>query len=80
LASAKGVKMIASILNVLQGWDRTPRTTFVINEVYVCIWNSTPLLGGSVRQSQTFSSLLFSKARGVLHRKARPYCIAKEAS
>jgi hypothetical protein len=67
-----------SILDVLR--YRTPRALLEGNEVSVCVWNSTPLIGGSVRQTSTYTSSTANALRGVLYRKARPYGVVKEAS
>jgi hypothetical protein len=90
LASAKGVKMIASIHNVLQGWDRTPRAWFVGNEVKVSVCNTDPPIRGVLFHLPTPTSFLSSKVRRVLHHAASPFQsaqlkhtsqrIAKEAS
>jgi hypothetical protein len=46
---------------------RTPRSAFAKSKVSVCTWKSTPLIGGSVYRTLTFSSFPTRKARGVLH-------------
>jgi hypothetical protein len=46
---------------------RTPRTEFAINEKGVCVYNTDPPNRGVLFQTQTLTSFLTSKARGVLH-------------
>jgi hypothetical protein len=48
---------------------RPPRALLARNEVNVCRWNSTPLLGGSVSQTLTPTSFIANGVRGVLHAK-----------
>jgi hypothetical protein len=58
----KGIEPLVS-LDAL--WGGTPRSVLAGNEVNVCMWNSTPLLGGSVHQTFTLTSFPCGKARGV---------------
>jgi hypothetical protein len=52
-------------ISLFSVWGGTPRTTFAVNEDCINVWNSTPLIGESVSQTQTLTSFLSSKARGV---------------
>jgi hypothetical protein len=77
--------MIASILNVLQGWDGTPRASFPGNEVNVGVCYTDPPIRGVLFHPQTFSSFTANKARGVLPHTVCPFQsslqgIAKESS
>jgi hypothetical protein len=48
---------------------RTPHATFAVNEVYVYMWNCTPLIGGSMSELLMQSLLIANKVRGGLRRK-----------
>lgn len=71
--SQKVLKVITLLLGLGSLGCRTPHSAVVINEVNVCRWNCTPLIGGSVRQMQTLTSFMANKARGVLHHPARTF-------
>lgn len=47
----------------------TPRALLARNEVNVCVWTCTPLLGGSVSQLLMQFSSTANALRGVLYRK-----------
>jgi hypothetical protein len=60
------------IVNLLQRWNRTPRTSFTGNEVYVSVCDTDPPIRGVLFHTQTLTSFLYRKARGVLSRTVRP--------
>ena len=68
LSESQKVKVFASLFNVVS-WH--PRALLAVNEVNVCVWNCTPLIGGSVHQVLTLTSFIANVVWGVLPRTSR---------